>query len=44
MEWDIEYKDEFDEWREGLTEGEQESVYAGVKGVGGARFTVSGPQ
>jgi len=26
MEWDIEYTDELGEWRDGLTEGEQELV------------------
>jgi hypothetical protein len=34
MEWDIEYTDEFDEWWDGLTEGEQESVRASVKLLG----------
>jgi hypothetical protein len=31
IEWDIEYTDEFGEWWDGLTEGEQESVRASVK-------------
>ncbi|MDR3557308.1 MAG: type II toxin-antitoxin system RelE/ParE family toxin [Syntrophobacteraceae bacterium] len=31
MEWEIEYTDEFGQWWDGLTEGEQESVRAGVK-------------
>ncbi len=34
MEWDIEYTDEFEEWWDGLTEGEQESVRASVKLLG----------
>lgn len=31
MEWEVEYTDEFGEWWDGLTEGEQESVRASVK-------------
>lgn len=34
MSWDVEYTDEFGEWWDGLTEGEQESVRAGVKLLG----------
>jgi hypothetical protein len=34
MEWDIEYTDEFGEWWDRLTEGEQESVRASVKLLG----------
>lgn len=31
MEWDIEYTDQFGEWWDGLSEGEQECVRASVK-------------
>jgi len=31
MKWEIEYTDEFGQWWDGLTEGEQESVRATVK-------------
>ncbi|MGA2222933.1 MAG: type II toxin-antitoxin system RelE/ParE family toxin [Syntrophobacteraceae bacterium] len=31
MEWDVEYTDEFGEWWDSLTDGEQESVRASVK-------------
>jgi hypothetical protein len=31
MKWEIEYTDEFGEWWDGLTEGEQESARASVK-------------
>ena len=34
MKWDIEYTDEFGEWGDSLTEGEQESVRASVKLLG----------
>jgi|GEM_PF-2138519 len=34
MEWEIEYTDEFGEWWDGLSEGEQESVRASVKLLG----------
>jgi len=34
MEWDVEYTDEFGEWWDRLTEGEQESVRAGVRLLG----------
>lgn len=30
MSWDVEYSDEFGDWWEGLSEGEQESVAASV--------------
>src|SRR4051812_6052514 len=42
MNWDIEYTDEFGDWWEKLTEGEQSSVAASVKLLGhfgpGLRF------
>jgi len=34
MKWDVEFTDEFGEWWDGLTKGEQESVRAGVKLLG----------
>lgn len=34
MKWDIEYTDEFGEWWDELTEGQQESVRASVKLLG----------
>ena len=34
MEWDIEFTDEFGEWWDALTSGEQESVRASVKLLG----------
>jgi len=34
MKWEIEYTDEFGEWWDGLLEGEQESVRAGIKLLG----------
>jgi hypothetical protein len=34
VKWDVEYTDEFGEWWSGLTEGEQESLRAGVRLLG----------
>lgn len=34
MKWEIEYTDEFGEWWDALSEGEQESVRASVKLLG----------
>ncbi|MDA8140609.1 MAG: type II toxin-antitoxin system RelE/ParE family toxin [Desulfobacteraceae bacterium] len=34
MKWEIEYTDEFGQWWDGLSEGEQESVRATVKLLG----------
>lgn len=31
MEWDVEHTDEFEEWWNGLTEGEQEAITASVE-------------
>ena len=43
MNWDIEYTDEFGNWWEKLTEGEQSSVAASVKLLGhfGPGFALS---
>lgn len=38
MAWEVEYTDEFGEWWEGLSEGEQEAIRAGV-----LRLEASGP-